>query len=485
MRIAAFENQQIGSDWTHFFSEGSAPHRITLAGSDERGVPMFPTTADSPLCVGMRTLLLPAGGGFPGVTALLPWTATVIRASNLSDRYVVVDADVCRDAGFTRFYLLQYRSTRGVSGNVERHAGGTTLHRQPVWLAAPLTDEPTRTLSFVASTKVKSESYRGEWFGPFGFGRIWPFDGRSGTLFSAESDDDEASTLPRVVAEASSSGRYPRNAATFHLVDGRVALFPSEAPPPSAHFWSEGETIPIGMGFVVPRVYFYNFSPSFIYMQPSYVGPLGEIRRPGAFSFVTLFDEAGQSIAEGTDQLSINDFSHRLLLRSRNEGSYTIAGVPGTATVSARFGGNNAPGGDNSPPTLTALRLVDAAGTPVERLTRGAAARLLGSAIDYRYAMAIARPKAESLAVSYRRSGSGEWRPLRVVLRVEDYGIESEVGHAPDGTGFEADLREITSGAPGYYDLKLELEDEAGNSNETLLQPALFVGATRARPVRR
>jgi subtilisin family serine protease len=484
-RIVAFESESVTTHRTFRFDEAGAPNDVSLLAFDEHGTPVHQPEGGTLQCVGLRSLLMPPGAGIPGISTVLPWSAPLVRTSALSPRYALIAADACRDESFTRLYLFHYATARGVTGDLEREAGGAGLHAQPVSLSLPISDEPKKAFAFLASTKVKEELFRGQWFDPIGFGELWQPDRWSGTLYFEASADDEASTLPRLVAEAPESPRLPRSTATFHLVDGRVALFPSEAPPPSAHFWSEAETIPVGEGFLVPRPYFYNFNSQQILVEATYVGRLGEVRRPGAITRLTLLDEAGGTVAEADDGMLVTDYAHRLSLRAINEGSYRVGGAAGRATVLARFGGNDVLGGDNSPPTLTSLRVVDSSGRPADRLAPGSGARLFASAIDYKYAMAIAKPRSETISVSYRRSGSTEWRPLQVVLRGEDYGTESAVGHAPDGTMFEADLREITGGATGFYDLRIVMEDQAGNGNETILEPAIVVGNSRLRPVRR
>ncbi|HKB78171.1 MAG TPA: S8 family serine peptidase, partial [Thermoanaerobaculia bacterium] len=140
-------------------------------------------------------------------------------------------------------------------------------------------------------------------------------------------------------------------------------------------------------------------------------------------------------------------------------------------------------GDDPAPPSLRLLRVVDAEGVQRSTLTRGSAATLRFAAIDLvpvlRSAMLLNAPVAASMTRAWwRPHGAAAWQPLPVAIEGEDLGDPGDLGHPPAGTFFACDLSAATAAA-GTIDLRLHVEDAAGNAIEYELDPAVLVAARR------
>src|SRR5437763_11611614 len=134
---------------------------------------------------------------------------------------------------------------------------------------------------------------------------------------------------------------------------------------------------------------------------------------------------------------------------------------------------------DYLPPTLTGIYLVDGAGNAVRDARAHAGGALYFSAADYSYNAGNngknylqIRPQATTLW--YRYSGATAWTPLAVSPIDED---------PPTGYIYRADLRSVTDVDWARVDLKIDIEDSAGNTASVVMQPAFSVGS--AYPVRR
>jgi hypothetical protein len=198
--------------------------------------------------------------------------------------------------------------------------------------------------------------------------------------------------------------------------------------------------------------------------------------RPSRPSRMVLATADGSVIGDGVDDVALVNEERPVVLRLTNEGSYDLRNVSGTVSVTATFG----TAADGLPPSFTSLRLVDPEGKPTDRWPLGARATFVASAIDRR-ADADDRVRDESIAVSYRPHGTAAWMPVAVSILQHDY--ETGSGRTPRGTLFGGALVPL---AAGFYDLRMTVEDLAGNRNETVLAPAFeVVGRSgRSRAVR-
>jgi subtilisin family serine protease len=474
--FAAFEGQIVQGDREYLLDSSVVRHRIRFRGLDETGVPFKDARGDR-RCFGHRTLLMPPSSGVDYLRVFYERSVPEIMTSTLSDRYVVSGGDVCRDANLLRVHVLHYPSVRGVSGDVERVAGGPGLHAQRVSLSFPPEAEGVREIVLTAA--AYTPAVRDD----FGFIEPWLQPVWNGTVFFEPVDDPDAQTYAALEAVVSSgTGKGWTQPEPLRFVGDRVASFKSRTQPPTTHLWAQNETMAFGTGFSMPRPFYGAASTAGLVVSVPYAGAVDESRVPLVPATLTLTGEDGHTIAESEAGMPVTDLSLPVRLVIRSDGGYWIAGVKGKSTVTARFGGVIE---DSVPPTFTALTVLDDAGLPAMQLAPRSTASLIVAAIDYGPNVAPAPIKEGSLTVAYRLSGTVKWRNLPVVKKREDYGTSAELQHDPRGSIYRAALSEVTNGAPGLYDLRLSVEDLKGNASETFLEPAFLVGPGRVRAVQK
>jgi len=159
-----------------------------------------------------------------------------------------------------------------------------------------------------------------------------------------------------------------------------------------------------------------------------------------------------------------------------------VAGQTSRGELEVRFGTNAE---DLVAPTLTSLRVTKSNGRLTDRVDLHSAASLVFSAADFNYPTDLTRQlNSAATRVSYRVHGTGEWRPLTVVLTGTDEGNRAAVGHIPAGDLYRVDLSAATP-ASGFIDLRIELEDAAGNRTSWTQAPAFAVGTATSGTTRR
>jgi hypothetical protein len=84
--------------------------------------------------------------------------------------------------------------------------------------------------------------------------------------------------------------------------------------------------------------------------------------------------------------------------------------------------------------------------------------------------------KPEATRVAYRVSGTSQWIPLTYTITGTESGALSELGHLPAGDFYLADLGPITARGNALIDLRIEIEDLAGNRLTWTHAPGLIVG---------
>ncbi|HEV7767053.1 MAG TPA: S8 family serine peptidase [Thermoanaerobaculia bacterium] len=228
---------------------------------------------------------------------------------------------------------------------------------------------------------------------------------------------------------------------------------------PSAHRAANGSEIAIGRGAAHP------------FGLATYVGAFGESRV--AEKHWSLFDAAGALVAHGTNEQPQIAPRYRYVAGNnvlRGELDITY----GTQT------------NDLVAPTFTSLRVLDANGDIAERLDVDEAGVLRFSAADLDvandYTSRAMRP--ERTRVSYRVHGTLAWIPLAVVIEGADNGSQATLGHIPSGDLYRVDLATATTTA-AFIDLRIELEDAAGNKTIWSQTPVFAVGTVVMPPRRR
>lgn len=139
-----------------------------------------------------------------------------------------------------------------------------------------------------------------------------------------------------------------------------------------------------------------------------------------------------------------------------------------------------------TPPSLTSLRIENSRGLNTDRLAHREAATLRFSAADFDFSKATqtqpSRPEATEAWV--RVSGSASWIRLPLTIEGSETGNANDLRPVPAGDIYRADLSAATATRDALFDLRIELEDVAGNRIIWMQSPAFVVG-TVAPPERR
>ncbi|MBV8520280.1 MAG: S8 family serine peptidase [Acidobacteria bacterium] len=137
-------------------------------------------------------------------------------------------------------------------------------------------------------------------------------------------------------------------------------------------------------------------------------------------------------------------------------------------------------------PNVGSLRVLNAAGDPVEALANGEAAVLQFSAADGQNALGDVGPvQSDATAVAYRVHGTGEWHALANVVTSTETGNPATYGHMPPGDVNRVDLRDATAHADSLIDLRITVADRSGNTLTLTQSPAFVVGDVPVPPKRR
>ncbi|HKR65111.1 MAG TPA: hypothetical protein VJZ00_15360, partial [Thermoanaerobaculia bacterium] len=243
-----------------------------------------------------------------------------------------------------------------------------------------------------------------------------------------------------------------------------------------------GEPVTFGRAPVSPQVRF-DADKSGYGVVVFWMGPLGE-RRIGdtADAHVAIYDASGTLLHADYVGFGVDTPLAPGRYRIESVDPDLVAGdVRGTATFTAWLDTSR---NDFLIPMFTGLRIVDENERQVSVLDRGAHASLVFSAADQVRGNVIwwerVPPAEEATRVEYRAHGTTEWHPLTATLTARHYPY-SVFLNGGVGTMYRADLTSIASSMIGGVDLRVFVEDKAGNSSELRLEPAFVVGESAKR----
>ncbi|HET8796609.1 MAG TPA: S8 family serine peptidase [Thermoanaerobaculia bacterium] len=258
-------------------------------------------------------------------------------------------------------------------------------------------------------------------------------------------------------------------------------------PSPAAYRIADGEEIVLGQSVNFPYAFYGTTAATFVPLETrGFLGAMGELNRFATIgTWWTLYDAAGAVVKQDSIQgpLSLpppGRVGYRLLAARDN---LDVAGHFSRGELDVRFGSDAA---DLTAPTLTSMRLVNGAGQLVTSVAPGSALALLFSAADLDYTRGgeTRTLKPEATRVFWRHAGSPVWQEAAAVITGTDNGSRGSLGHTPAGTIHRADLTAATAAGGVLVDLRIEIEDAAGNRSVWTQMPALMVGSVRP-PARR
>jgi hypothetical protein len=228
---------------------------------------------------------------------------------------------------------------------------------------------------------------------------------------------------------------------------------------PVAHRIPNGGEIAVGRGAAFP------------FGTAAHLGILGETRNPP--QRWSLFDAQGTLVKSGSGAAPAFSPNHRYVATSdvlRGELAITFGAM--TQDLIA--------------PTFTSLRVLHADETIAERFTLGEAGVLRFSAADLDFSndFSTKPTRPEKTRAFYRANGTLAWNELQVVIEDADLGSPSTLGHVPAGEIYRVDLSAATASA-AFVDLRIDLEDAAGNQVTWTQAKVFAVGDVTAPPRRR
>ncbi|HEU4520769.1 MAG TPA: S8 family serine peptidase, partial [Thermoanaerobaculia bacterium] len=257
------------------------------------------------------------------------------------------------------------------------------------------------------------------------------------------------------------------------------------------------EPIDIGEGPAHPAATVTAF-PDMLFASVQWAGPHGEERVYDAKRMeARLYDATGTVIATGQAPMAIPGFpigampGFQMMTPLPEPGAYTfeastasfrVGGLPARGTVRAAFDSSKM---DPAPPVLTSLRVDDGSGRTSATVLHRPVATVTFSAVDMSLS-GFGDVRRDRTVVEYRLHGSGDhaWTPLTAEVIAEDFGGETPRSvRPPDGVLHRVNLRDMTLPS-GAVDLRIKVEDAAGNSMTYVVEPALVLAPSKRRAVR-
>lgn len=477
LRYLIAEKRPIEGDVTIPFLESDATVRLTFAAQDAEGrfLRDLPEETELRTRYGMARLQFSDGDWrFANMTQYRGLRD--IFVTPLSERYTLIPFESYIDAIAMRGFNVQHQVFRGPNASA-------TLSAEPAgYLHAKLRwERPALPAELFVVCNAGGETRGSSFF--FGSG------GCAGREIAGAPQFDYYTT-PETTPDAFSGFMFQTGSSTTPTLRGReggIVASSEVIPPRTAPSIPNGGEASFGGGVFFPfALYGTTAGLPVLWPSPGHVGPYGEtLRWDLAPAHWEAFDAAGARTSSGSIDPNRGvypraaDAGSRLVIRRgwRHETGLTTAG-----TLEVTFGTTAS---DLTAPTLTSLRIADGAGRATSRLAVGEAATLHFSTgdLDHSKRMETKPSKSDATRVSYRIAGAAEWRPLTIALVDSESGSTNTLFHVPAGEIYRADLSEAAR-VPGLVDLRVEMEDLAGNRVVWTQEGALFVGGTPAPPSR-
>lgn len=480
MRLIVAENLDVQGEKTIAMTQASAPHHFRMNALDDQGRPLasferIPDRREHVSVVRLSFIREEADAMMDASYFFSTPTVTDVYVSTLSNAFTVGLSQAYLDADNHRGYTVAHPVSRGVT------AGAT------------LTSDPSKYLHAMVRANHPDDA------------------GLRQTLGSclAVNDTRQFGTLAIsawcVMNEANANGSFdvwtmPDTTQDAHIAL-QVATYLTRTPPlraiggtiiataertPSARdlrIANHGQ-LTIGLGPFYPMVAFGTAGRQGMdYHHGGVLGPAGEIHDHATYNALfTMWDAGGKVVAGGvSDRYELppepqlgyrfKSLSERLMSRARSS----------TGTVEVQFGTS---ADDLIAPLITSLSVRNAAGTVVDRLTRGETASLVFSGGDYDLGgfprMAAGGSSPGATKAWWRVSGTSAWTPLAVTITGSETERRSETGHWPAGDLYKADFSAATAVDNALVDLRIELADPAGNRLTWTHERAIMIGTVSA-----
>lgn len=457
-----------------------ATNSVIFNGVDVNGKPLnsyFLTTQS-------LALNYPDSSYFSG-TLLFPPAPDTIYCSDFSSRFWFTCAQFANDE--SNIFDVQFDSLAGLDGNVSLTNLPADFYLENVHANFPLySGGEYREMNCLDCVTYVIPSIFG-----FGIGYLFPLsDGFrgdwSGKLYLTKGDNERFSSGISFSAvdgpESSSSyGEYiwfeTAIASAFHDSVG----YSWWGNPPASDLWPIAGLTTFGLAPFYPSIQSLNNlnGKSNIYMTTGFFGAFNEaLDRSTDSSMYTIYDSHNNVIASGREpnfpttgiNVTPGQFTYQLVTHD-----YLIRGVKGTATLVCKFDLGNS---DPNPPRVPLIQLLNSKNVCTDSLSKDEKGTLVLSfnrfvsfldLVDSSIGVgsdSVPLPD-DSIKLSYRVDGNSNWNSIPVT-RVQD--------DTTTGLSYIADVTPTSQFDSTGIDLKIDVEDQTGNTSEWVMEPAYCVG---------
>jgi hypothetical protein len=409
-----------------------------------------------------------------------------LRSGTIPERYAVRTAEAYVDWDAHTLYAEQYPQQNGVSAtSTSFTTTASSLRHAGLQFATPRSASDRRIrLSWSTVEAQPAQSLAISTDAPFG--SDW-----RGDLYLND-EPDETLTNSMTISIGSPGSAPELITLPFRAKDGRVFLSGNMKPSPATYFAAADETLTFGLGLLHPFAFFGTSVGYGIGTSPAGMnGVLGE-QRPydTRRALFTMSDATGHVVEAGPiNRVVLSDGTPGRAITTPEAGwsysssldFYVTTDVVAKSELSTTFGSDPY---HLSAPTLTSLALRDSNDRNITSLTANAPASLVFSAAAYAFDRGFSThaPRAEMTRVSWRPAGSNDWQPLTVTTTSTD--LDSTASMPAFGTTFRADLAPLVASSTHMADLRIELEDEWGNTTSWTLGSGIVIGDPSTAPPR-
>jgi subtilisin family serine protease len=467
-------------DGDHLFDvrASDASLEVIVDGRDENGTRLIDRSGgdeEALHLVGSRFLWQSGAHTFAGLLIERRERLSRLMFSPIPDRYKLYHFEQFLDRENDRTYVVEHDVIQGLQETTRLESGGAEL--MPVTV---LWRQPSSTAKTVAACFVDALTIDGIFY----FESCYAAGKPERTSFVHHTNTARSPlAFTGMVFQIGSLSTQALRGGTNEIVESSEL-----SPPPTAERIAAGGLLMLGAGPAHPFAFPGTRTSSwFGYPWPTFRGAAGDNDREDNGTSWTAYDATGSATASGiwrgspaTDALPLPQPGSRLVAV---RGDLRVSGRVTRGTLDVKFGTNRS---DLTAPTLTSLRVVDAAGVSRDRFEAGESAILRFSVADVEYFKAaesqLTRP--EATRAWYRLSGTAVWHPLSISLTGSESGSIGSLGHFPAGDIYRADLSAATTVNDRWIDLRLEFRDPANNVVQWTHESALTVG-NPVRPPRR
>jgi subtilisin family serine protease len=410
--------------------------------------------------------------------------ATKLYASPVSPAFTFYLFEGYFDVQNGRAYNIQHPPLAGIAQSTTLSAGPATYKRVRVRFPPPIVGPNATFACLTTGVKTASSLLLGlSGCSPVELGPAMLLE-----YFTTEESADGVSGMDFDVGQTA--------IAMLRGIDGAIVPVPWAYPSPAAYRFADGEEITLGTSPLYPFAFFGTAPNRYIGLPPGFAGPFGEwYRYVTADTPWATYDATDTLLATGiyTNLTTCDDGPCDPGPSPRMGGRYVVtrdgmnvAGQPSRGELEVRFGSDP---NDLIAPTLTTLRVMNGQGRIAERLDRTSNASLFFAAADLEYPPAEQRRfgstrelKREVTKAFYRPHGTPNWLPLIPVHQGSDLGSVDALHRFPAGEMYRADLSSVTRSGAVAVDLRIEIEDLAGNRTTWTQSPAIFLSGEGGPP---